>query len=373
MAGNIMRIGTKFRVTLDFGYDANGKRVRKYVTASTEEEAKKLLTEFEYNQQRNIIVQTSKMTLSEFLCHWMDNYVKYNCEETTAYGYTNIINKHVVPYLGNYELQKIQPMHIQQYYKFLMDEKGLSPNTVHKHHACIRKALDYGLKQQFVYRNVSDAVTLPKKHKFTGQSYTKEQLNMLLDGVRDTKLELPVSLACYLGLRREEIIGLKWRSVDLDNRIIHIEEVRTSAGSIEVIKVPKTDKSKRTLYIGDELMEVLQKTKRKQEEFRRLLGDEYYKSDYLYTKDNGKLYRVNSVTEQFRAFLEARGLPKIRLHDLRHTFASILYEAGVDLKAISEALGHSDLGTTNKIYTHRFDKTHKKTVSAMSEALRNNR
>jgi integrase len=163
---------------------------------------------------------------------------------------------------------------------------------------------------------------------------------------------------------------LKWKYIDLEQRLIHISEVRTSAGSKEVIKAPKTEQRKRSLYITDELYEVLLKTKNKQDEYKRLLGDGYENTDYIYVHDNGKPYRVNSVTEQFKTFLERNGLPKIRLHDLRHTFASILYEEGVDLKAISEALGHSDLGTTNKIYTHRFDKTHKKTVSAMSEALK---
>lgn len=170
MAGNITKVGTKYRITFDFGRDSAGKRIRQYATASSETEAKKLLSEFEYNQQRNLLVQTTKMTFTEFLKHWMENYVKYNCEETTIYGYTNIIYKHIVPFLGNYELQKMQPAHIQQYYKYLLDLKNLSPNTVHKHHACIRKALDYGLKQQFVHRNVSDAVTLPKKERFVGQS-----------------------------------------------------------------------------------------------------------------------------------------------------------------------------------------------------------
>ncbi|WP_438447108.1 site-specific integrase [Gorillibacterium sp. sgz5001074] len=369
MAGNITKVGTKFRVTFDFGRDSSGKRIRQYTTASSEAEAKKLLNEFEYNQQRNLLVQTSKMTFAEFLEHWMDNYVKYNCEETTKYSNENIINNHVVPYLGAIELQKLQPAFIQQYYKHLMDDKGLKPNTVHKHHACIRKALDYGLKQQFVHRNVCDAVTLPKKERFVGQSYTRDQMNRLLDAVKDTRLELPVHLAGYLGLRREEIMGLRWKYVDLDERLIHIVEVRTCAGSQEVVKTPKTERSRRVLYVTDELLEVLLKVKERQEENRRMLGDEYFDSDYVYVQDNGKLYRVNSVTERFKEFLEKNNFPKIRLHDLRHTFASILYDAGVDLKAISEALGHSDLGTTNKIYTHRFDKTHKKTISAMSQAL----
>ncbi|QCT01004.1 integrase family protein [Paenibacillus algicola] len=301
----------------------------------------------------------------------MDNYVKYNCEETTMYSYKNIIYKHVIPYLGTFELQKLQPVFIQQYYKHLMDDKGLSPNTAHKHHACIRKSLDYALKQQFVHRNVSDdAVTLPKKEKFTGQSYyTKEQLNTLLEMVKDTRLEFPIYSAGYLGLRREEIVGLRWQYVDLAKRLIHIEEVRTSAGSQEVVKTPKTEKSRRVLFITEELLEVLLKVKSKQDNHKRILGENYMDSGYVFTHDNGKPYRVNYITKAFKDFLEKNNLPKIRLHDLRHTFASILYEAGVDLKAISEALGHSDLGTTNKIYTHRFDKTHKKTVTAMSEAL----
>ncbi|OMD44036.1 site-specific integrase [Paenibacillus odorifer] len=371
MAGSITKVGTKFRVTFDFGTDSKGKRIRKYTSVSTEAEAKKLLNEFEYNQQRNLLVQTTKMTFSDFLEHWMENYVKYNCEETTIYGYKNIIFKHIIPFLGNFELQKLQPAHIQQYYKFLMDDKLLSPNTVHKHHACIRKALDYGLKQQYVHRNVSDAVTLPKKERFVGQSYTKDELKDLLESVKDTKLELPIHLAGYLGLRREEIVGLQWKYVDFENRLIHIAEVRTSAGSKEVMKAPKTEQSKRALYMTDELLNVLKKTKEYQDEYKRHLGDEYVDSGFVYAHDNGKPYRVNTLTEQFKVFLERNELPKIRLHDLRHTFASILYEAGVDLKAISEALGHSDLATTNKIYTHRFDKSHKKTVNAMSEALRN--
>ncbi len=241
MAGSIQKVGAKFRVTLELGTDNNGKRVRKYLTASSESEAKKLLNEFEYNQQRNLLVQSSSMLLSEFLNHWMENYVKYNCEETTVYGYRNIL-RHVDSCIGRIELQKLQSMHIQQYYKHLLDEKGLSPNTVHRHHAVLRKAIDFALKQQLVYRNVADAVSLPRKKKFTGKTYTREQLNILLDRVKETKLELPVYLAGYLGLRREEITGLKWGCIDFEERILYVREVRTSAGDKVVVKTPKNRK-----------------------------------------------------------------------------------------------------------------------------------
>lgn len=371
MAGSIQKVGRKFRITLELGKGADGKRLRSYLTANSETEAKKLLSEFEYNQQRNLLVQASTMSFSEFLDHWMDNYVAYNCEETTAYGYKNIL-RHVKPYIGNIELQKLQPGHIQQYYKHLMDDKSLSPNTVHKHHANLRKALDYALKQQLVYRNVADAVSLPRKVKFEGKSYNKKELAELLEKIRGSKLEVPVFLASYLGLRREEIVGLRWSFVDISNRLIYIHEVRTTAGKQIIVKAPKSEKSKRTLYIEDELLEVLLRCREEQKEYKRLLGNEYVDTDYVVAHENGKPYRVNSVTEQFKLFLERNGLRRIRLHELRHSFASILYEEGMDLKAISEALGHSDLSITNRIYTHRFDKTHSDTLRKMGSALRDN-
>jgi integrase len=359
----------KYKVFFDYGM-INGERKRPSKTFETLKEAEKALTEFNYNKQRNLlVVTTNKMTLTEFMEFWMDNYVKHKCEETTRYGYNNIIRNHIIPCIGNLELQKLQPLHVQKYYKHLLDDKGLSANTVYKHHACIRKALDFGLKQQLVHRNIADAVELPKKKKFEGKSYTVEQMKELLVKVRNTKLEVPVYLAAMLGLRREEITGLKWKHIDLERRIINIVEVRTAAGDKVIIKSPKTEESRRTLFIVDELLEVLLKHKTKQEHFKDILKNEYENSGYLFTKDNGKPYRVNSVTEQFKSFLEKNKLPIIRLHDLRHSFASILYSQNVDLKAISEALGHSDLSTTHRIYTHRFDKTHTKTVTAMSDAL----
>lgn len=367
---SIQKVGKKYRITLELGKGGDGKRLREYKTFNTYEEAKKVLTEFEYNRQRNLLVNSDSIKVKEFLLHWMDNYVKYNCEITTINGYENIINNHVIPYLGNIELQKLQATDIQRYYKYLLDTKKLSPNTVHKHHANIRKALDYALKHQFIYRNVADAVTLPKKRKFQGKAYNKKQLNNLLTLVKGTKIELPVLLAAFLGLRREEILGLRWSGVDLENRIIYINEVRVRAGKNVVIKQPKTEKSQRSLYISDEVYTSLLKLKQEQEKYKMILGKGYDNQGYLYTHEDGKPYRINSISDQFKKFLEKNNLPRIRLHDLRHTFASILYNEGVDLKSISEALGHSDLGTTNKVYTHRFDKTHKDTVNIISKALK---
>ncbi|MFT9485757.1 MAG: tyrosine-type recombinase/integrase [Tepidibacillus sp.] len=369
MGASIDKIGKKFRITYDYGKDANGKRIRKFQTVDTKAEAERLVADFKYKQQRNQLVMKNDITLADHLKNWMDFYVAVKCQETTAYGYRNVIENHLIPYMGYIKLQDLHPALIQKYYKHLID-KDYSPNTVHRHHAVLRKALDFAQKQQYVYENVADRVELPKKEKYEGKSYTAEQMKILLEKVKGTKLELPVYLAACLGLRREEIMGLRWENVDLEQQVLYIVEVRTAAGNNNnIIKAPKTEGSRRKLYIIDELKEILINHKEKQARRKELLGDLYYDSDYVFVRDDGKPYRVNSVTEQFKDFLEKHNLPIIRLHDLRHTFASVMHHKGATIKDIAEMMGHSDTSTTSRIYTHLFDNTHKEKLSIMSKIL----
>lgn len=358
----------KYQVTFDHGM-VDGKRHKPTKTFDTFDEANKALTAFQYNKQRNSLVTSNNMSVVDMLDYWMKHYVKKKCEATTKYGYNNIICKHINPYFKDLELSKLQPMHIQKYYDYLVEEKGLSPNTVYKHHACIRKALQFGLTHRLVHFNAASTVELPKKEQFEGKAYNSEQMTELLQKVTGTKLEIPVYLAGQLGLRREEISGLKWKNIDLEQGTINIVEVRTSAGKEVITKQPKTKESRRSLSMPNDLVEVLRKHREKQEYFKNLLGNEYVDLDYVYAKDNGEPYRVNSVTEQFNKFLKDNKLTKIRFHDLRHSLASILYDKKADIKAIADWLGHSNISTTTKIYTHRFDTTHQKTALLISEAL----
>lgn len=324
----------KFQVTFDHGR-VDGKRHKPTKTYDTLKEADEALTTFKFNKQNNLSATSNSMSVVDMLDYWMKHYVKDHCEETTRYGYNNIISKHMAPYFGDLKLSDLRPMHIQNYYSYLVKEKALSPNTVHRHHACIRSALNYGVSQEFTHRNAAIALTLPKKNHFEGKAYNEEQMDELLKKINGTKLEVPVYLAGKLGLRREEISGLKWKNVNFEERTINIVEVRTSAGKNVITKMPKTKESKRSLYMPDDVLEILLKHRSKQEYFKNLLKSEYVDSDYVYAKDNGEPYRVNSVTEQFNKFLRVNNFPKIRLHDLRHSTASILYENKIDLKSIS--------------------------------------
>ncbi len=360
----------KFRVCFDYGGKTeDGKRNWKHKTVQTKDEAVRLVTEFNYNQQRGLTVKQIDMTLADHLQYWMAKYVSNNCEETTKYGYENIIENHIAPHLGKVMLQDVRPDMLQDYYQ-LLKEKGLSANTIRKHHQVLHKALNFALKMDRVYRNVADAVEVPKKVKFTGQSYTVQQVKDLIKSLNGETFTVAIYLALGLGLRRSEVCGLKWEHVDLENRLIHISKVRTAtAANNNIIKDTKSLKSARTLHIPGKLYEVLLAQKEWQEKRKELLGSLYHDSGYVYTRDDGETYRVNTLSEQFPKFLEKHGLHKIRLHDLRHTFVSLVYAESKDLKAVSEAAGHADIKVTAEIYTHMMDKTHKETTDIMGRHL----
>lgn len=370
MAGFIRRRGSSYQIILEYGKDAQGKRIRKAVTAKTEKEAEKILIEHNYNMQNNNFVKPNTMTYKEFLTFWFDSYVKRNCEKTTQGEYKRIIDKYLSPKLGDIKLQELQPFHIQKYYEWLMAEKKLSPNTIYRHHANIRKSLDFALKQQFITRNTADAVELPKKKDFEGSFYTIEQIQNLQKLLKNNELEIPINLAIYLGLRRGEIAGLKWKSIDLINRSIEIKEVRVRLDKTIITKKPKTKGSLRTLYIPDDLLILLTNHKQKQEQLKKDIGKEYKGGDYVCTKSNGIIFRPEKISMAFRNFIEKNNFPHIRLHDLRHSFATILYQNGVPIKNISETLGHSDITTTLKIYAHLMENSKKDSVNKMNDILK---
>lgn len=359
----------KYRVQYELGKDENGKRIRETKQVSTMKEAKQLKEEFERQEKLNELPSLQTISLQRLLDKWKTNYMDVNLAGTTRYGYTNIINNHLVPFLGSKQVKQIQISDVEGYYSHLREVKGLSANSIHRHHALLRMVLDYAMRLQYITSNVANLAYLPKIERKEAKFYTKEQLKELLLLSKDTSLEPAIILAGMLGLRRGEIAGLKWENIDFEARVLHIVSVRTSAGSNKITKEPKTESSKRALYLIDYVYEVLLRLKEKQRIQEEKLGRLYYHSDYVLVKDDGIPPRANGISDQFLTFLKKHDLPHIRFHDLRHTFASVLHNNGVSLKDISTALGHTDIGITSKIYTHIMDKTHKSAVSAMNSIM----
>ena len=364
--GSITQRGDKYRVCFDYGVDRNGRRVRKYRTFDTKRDATRAFNEHKVKMDKGTQVLPSEYTFAQWLDYWYKDIILPQIEETTAYGYRGMIENYLKPQLGEIRLQKLTARDIQQYYTWLMDEKELSPNTVIKHHNLLTNTLNAAERQEYITKNPMRAVSPPKKRQREAKFYTPEQLGILLDKAVGTRLELPVFICAYLGLRRGELCGLRWSDVDLEHKTITIENTRTQAGKKEIEKGTKTASSTRTLYLPDTLCDMLKAAKEHQQACRAEYKNAYDDNDYVVVMEDGKPFRPNYLSELFGKFLADNDLPKIVLHELRHTFASLSNQAGIPAYNIGKALGHSTPATTQKIYTHLLDQTHTQAVEGVA-------
>ncbi len=364
--GSITQRGDKYRVCFDYGIDREGRRIRKYRTFDTKRDATRAFNEHKVKMDKGTQVMPSEYTFAQWLDYWYKDIILPQIEETTAYGYRGMIENYLKPQLGEIRLQKLTARDIQQYYTWLMDEKELSPNTVIKHHNLLTNTLNAAERQEYITKNPMRAVSPPKKRQREAKFYTSEQLGTLLDKAVGTRLELPVYICAYLGLRRGELCGLRWSDVDLEHKTITIENTRTQAGKKEIEKGTKTASSTRTLYLPDTLCDMLKAAKENQQACRAEYKNAYDDNDYVVVMEDGRPFRPNYLSELFGKFLADNDLPKIVLHELRHTFASLSNQAGIPAYNIGKALGHSTPATTQKIYTHLLDQTHMQAVEGVA-------
>ena len=302
-------------------------------------------------------------SLGQWLDWWLREDVSASRAASTLYAYQNIVRTHILPALGTVPLRSLNPLTIQNYLSQKLTE-GLSPNTVLKHYTLLFTVLRKAAALKLLPENPMEQVVPPRRIAPRYTFYSPEQLRILFRVVEGSLMELPVKLAAYLGLRRSEIAGLRWRCVDLSAGIIVIQEVRTEVGGREVVKLPKTQSSIRRLGISGspELVSLLQRTL----EQRHSTDPE----EYVVLKSDGTPPTPNYLTEALLHIVRENHLPPITLHGLRHSFASVANSQGVPMYDISKALGHSSISVTSNIYTHLFDETESRTLQAVAQAIR---
>ena len=301
-------------------------------------------------------------TLGEWINFWLKEVVARDRAESTLYAYRNMARCHVLPALGKIRLSELTPLQIQNYLYEKMDQ-GLSPNTVLKHYVMLNTALRLAVRLEVLKRAPTDRVLPPKKKEVQINFYSLEQLQMLFSAVEDTMLELPVKLAAYLGLRRSEICGLRWESVDLEAGLLSVREARTEIGGVEILKAPKTRKSNRRLGITglQDLQRVLLRAWQ-----RRRTNDP---KEWVVLRPDGTPPKPDQLTQGLLTLVRQKGLPRISLHGLRHSFAFVANSQGVPMFDISRTLGHSSMTVTSNIYTHLFDETESHTLTVVAKAI----
>lgn len=310
----------------------------------------------------NPCVAVTSPYFTDFLIDWL-KVIKTNVKATTYAGYENCVKKQVIPYFDEkhpgLRIDALTAKHIQDYYAYEINVKKVKANTVKHRHANIHKALSHAFKMDLIVVNPADKVELPKNEKYRGHFYNAEQIEKMFEIFRGDPAEFGVIAAAYYGLRRSEVIGLKWEAVDFVNKTITIQHTVNEANIdgrhvLVMSDSTKTKSSCRTLPLVPPFEALLIQMREEQERNRKLCGSCYCKDylDYIYVNQIGEIIQPGYLTAHVPAVLKANNMPPIRFHDLRHSCASLLFSQGVSMKEIQAWLGHSTIGTTANIYTH---------------------
>lgn len=309
---------------------------------------------------------------NSLLCDYIADYVERcgaRVQKTTYDNYTSMLNHHIYPYFKNkgLKLKQVKPKDLEKYYSCKQKE-GMNPNTILKHHQLIRAALNDAVKNDLINKNPAVSAKRPETVKGENGFYTSNELKMLLKAVRGNVLETPVMLAVFLGLRRSEVIGLKWSSIDFDNRTVKICNKVTQSGKggdYESDKL-KTNSSAATMPIPNALYTYLLELREKQCNMLRET-DKYV--DYLCVNETGVRLHPDFVTDKFTKFLEQNGLPRIRFHDLRHSCISMLVNSNFNMKDIQRYARHASFEQTANTYSHLYPGAESKMSECISETL----
>ena len=322
-------------------------------------ETLRLKLETELNlTKKEILDNRGDILFSDFMLEWLEM-VKPTMEYTTYAGYKRVVEGRVKKYFSKLgvSLNNLKPYYIQDFYNELLKE-GLKGASVRRYHANIRKALQYAVKIEIIPSNPADKVDVPKTEKYISSYYNKNELDILFDKIKGEVIELPILIATYYGLRRSEVLGLKWDAIDFEAKTIIIKHTVSEAsvnGKHTIIAKNrcKNKSSYRTLPLIPYIENLFIIEKQRQEENKNIFKDSYKNKDnYICVRADGSLIKPDYITHRFCEIIRENNLKYIRVHDLRHSCASLLLAKGVHIKAIQEWLGHSSYNTTADIYGH---------------------
>ena len=344
--------------------DSDGNWSKKWISTKTGDarEAKKVLKQLIVEMEKGLIkttAKTNKMKFYELMDFWLENVIKTQIEETTYQGYCGNVRTHIIPYFKKkgIAVQDLTTMDIDRYISYEISRGridksgGLSANSIKKFYHNMRKALDYAVDSLgIIENNPAMKVKLPKIKKYIPTYYAVDQLEQLLDITKGTMIETTVFLAVHYGLRRGEVLGLRWKDISFYNKTLTIRNTRVRTTKL-VEKAPKSTASIRTLPLIENVEVYLNNLKETQLKEKKFLGRAYDQNDYVCKYSDGRPINLQSMDHVFRRLLKKHNMPHIRFHDIRHSAASYLLKLGISLKEISEWLGHADISTT-VIYTH---------------------
>jgi integrase len=269
----------------------------------------------------------------------------------TASAYRDVIRNHFVPALGSLELFALRPSHIQSLYTLMLAQ--LSPRSVLRHHQVLHAAFHSAVRWQLLVRNPADSVEPPRPGRREIRALTPARARAVMAAADATPLGSFVRLALLTGMRRGELIGLRWGDVDLDGATIHVQQTaQRIAGQGIVFRQPKTRLSRRSVALSSEAVTVLRQHRRRQAEARFLAGPAYEDRDVVFASGLGTPIEPGNLLRTWYRIVAPAGIPGLRIHDLRHGHATLMLGQGVHPKIVSERLGHASVNITLDTYSH---------------------
>ena len=336
------------------GHDpVTGKRITKNVLGKTQAEVREKLRRTIEETRGLDVARAGEYTVGQWLEVWFNDYAMLKVRPSSHQTYRGYLDHHIKPYIGNIPLTKLSSLDLQRLYKKLLSDgrvdrieskkqpKGLSAKTVRNIHQIISSALKLAIEQRLIARNPADGCALPKAERKEMQTLPVEQLTSFLREAKDSGVFALYYIDLTTGLRRGELLGLKWSDIDLEKGNLRVQR---QIGRIDgkIIEMPlKTKNAYRTLPLSADAIDVLMQQRRK-------TGN----SEWVFPSPTGGPMSPDSVLHMLHRVLKRAGLPKVRFHDLRHTFATLALQNGVDIKTVSGMLGHFSAGFTLDTYAH---------------------
>lgn len=373
MAGQITKRGENtWLIRIFLGRESNGKR--KYFNKTihgTKKDAQKFLTAKLREKDLGVFIEPASIYLNDFLNRWLEEVSKQKVREKTFNNYESLLNCHVRKKLGLKRLSDIQAYEIQKLYND-MKKANYSPKTIRHVHNVLSSALKQSVKWKMLMQNPCDVCELPRQEKVEMKYLTPEQTTNFLDAAKDDKYFLVFLMAIETGMRPGEYLGLQWKDVDFENKIIAVRRavfIRKGGGFI--FTEPKTKRSSRSIPLSNSMIMTLKAHRRNQLEVRMKRGANYQNHDLIFASEIGTpIMHRNLHRRHFKPILEKAKLPDIRLYDLRHTTATLLLSAGENPKVVSERLGHSSIVLTMDVYSHVLPSMQKDATSKMERLMK---
>lgn len=342
---------------------ATGKTVRQYQTFHSEIDAEKFLADIKTNIRRDGLPIYDKRSLSEFLDDYLNSREKEgDLSPTTIAGYRDDVKNRLKPYIGGIWVPDLSPMHIRQWFG-QMQEDGLSAKSIQNVYRLLHCAYEYAIENDIVEKNPCKPKP-PTVKKKPLEVYTEEEIKDILAKAKDTNAYLMLIILFNTGLRRGELLGLRWSDIDLDKKTLIVQHNLVSADGKVYEKDPKSESGKREIPLSDALVQVLKEARDKDIE---AFGEKYASAGYVIHLPNGDPYKPDSISQKWKRFAKSNGIRYLKLHGIRHTVASQMIHKNVNCKTVQAIMGHADIKVTLDTYAHPYKEDEKAAIDMLSE------